>query len=106
MREGFATVVSEPDIHSRAMGATGVLRMELADTLRECGVAGECIDIRELEMDAFESIFRLARPGDFVVFLCGVGNRAAIWERIRAVTQACRGGTTALQEPSFTSSLQ
>ncbi len=35
MREGFATVVSEPDIHSRAMGATGVLRMELADTLRE-----------------------------------------------------------------------
>ena len=78
----------------------------LADTLRECGVAGECIDIRELEMDAFESIFRLARPGDFVVFLCGVGNRAAIWERIRAVTQACRGGTTALQEPSFTSSLQ
>jgi cyanophycin synthetase len=78
----------------------------LADTLRECGIADERIDILELEMDAFESIFRLARPGDFVVFLCGVGNRAAIWERITAETQSYRSGTSALQDPIFTSSLQ
>ncbi len=47
----------------------------LADTLREHGVANECIEIESLEMDALEKIFRLARPGDFVVFLSGVSNR-------------------------------
>ncbi|HIH76391.1 MAG TPA: Ni-sirohydrochlorin a,c-diamide reductive cyclase catalytic subunit [Methanomassiliicoccales archaeon] len=35
LREGFTTVVSEPDIHARVMGASGIVRMELADTLRQ-----------------------------------------------------------------------
>jgi putative methanogenesis marker 13 metalloprotein len=35
LREGFTTVVSEPDIHARVMSATGIVRMELADTLRQ-----------------------------------------------------------------------
>jgi putative methanogenesis marker 13 metalloprotein len=33
--EGFRDVVSEPDIHARVMGAHGVLRTELGDTIRE-----------------------------------------------------------------------
>jgi hypothetical protein len=35
LRDGFTTVVSEPDIHTRVMGASGIVRMELADTLRQ-----------------------------------------------------------------------
>ena len=35
LRDGFTTVVSEPDIHARVMGASGIVRMELADTLRQ-----------------------------------------------------------------------
>jgi len=73
----------------------------LAGTLQECGVAPDAIAIEVLEMDALEAIFRIAAPGDFVVFLSGVGNRAAIWERIAAVTAANRD-----QSPILTSSLQ
>lgn len=41
LREGFGTVVSEPDIHARVMSARGIVRMELADTLRQLsGVSG------------------------------------------------------------------
>jgi len=40
LREGFSMVVSEPDIHTRVMGATGILRMELGDTLREISKEG------------------------------------------------------------------
>lgn len=35
LRDGFTTVVSEPDIHARVMSANGIIRMELADTLRQ-----------------------------------------------------------------------
>jgi len=40
LREGFSTVVSEPDIHARVMGATGVIRMEIGDTIRELSMEG------------------------------------------------------------------
>jgi putative methanogenesis marker 13 metalloprotein len=41
LREGYAMVVSEPDIHPRVMGASGIIRMELADTLREMATEGK-----------------------------------------------------------------
>ena len=63
----------------------------LADTLRAHGVDSGCIEIESLEMDALEKIFRLARPGDFVVFLSGVSNRPAVRERITAFAAALRG---------------
>ena len=40
LREGFTTVVSEPDIHARVMSASGIIRMEIADTLRELSREG------------------------------------------------------------------
>lgn len=40
LREGFSMVVSEPDIHARVMGASGIVSMELADTLREIAKEG------------------------------------------------------------------
>lgn len=40
LRDGFTTVVSEPDIHARVMSATGIVRMELADTLRQLSGGG------------------------------------------------------------------
>ena len=41
LRDGYAMVVSEPDIHPRVMGASGIIRMELADTLREMAAEGK-----------------------------------------------------------------
>ena len=66
----------------------------LADTLREHGVASECIEIESLELDALEKIFRLARAGDFVVFLSGVSNRGAVRDRVRAAIAAYRSGAS------------
>lgn len=40
LRDGFTMVVSEPDIHARVMGAHGIVRMELADTLRQLSGEG------------------------------------------------------------------
>ncbi len=75
----------------------------LADTLRDCGVPERCIEVVELELDVLEALLRLARPGDFVVFLSGVSNRPAVWARLAEVQRSYRDGD---QSPSVTSSLQ
>ena len=79
----------------------------LADTLRECGVADEWIDIQELELDAFESIFRLGAPRRFRGFpVRGWQPRGDMGAHQGGDASRTAVARSALQHPIFTSSLQ
>jgi UDP-N-acetylmuramyl tripeptide synthase len=54
----------------------------LRDSLLQCGVPGDDINVSGTGLEALEVILDLAREGDLVAFLSGHTERRELWERI------------------------